>query len=160
MPSPSKPPSAEKELQRLEALCARSEQCESEILGKLRRRGLCASDAARVLESLKSRRFVDNARYASAFVRDKYRFMRWGRRKIAYALSAKGVSQADIEAAMDEIDADEYRTILAGLISARARVMGDEAYTYEGRTRLFRMAASRGYEADEIAAMVKKFTPK
>ena len=155
MPSPSKPPSAEKELQRLEALCARSEQCESEILGKLRRRGLCASDAARVLESLKSRRFVDNARYASAFVRDKYRFMRWGRRKIAYALSAKGVSQADIEAAMDE-----YRTILAGLISARARVMGDEAYTYEGRTRLFRMAASRGYEADEIAAMVKKFTSK
>lgn len=160
MPSPSKPISAEKALARLEALCARSEQCEGELLGKMRRWGLASEDASRVLASLKSRRFVDNSRYASAFVRDKYRFSRWGRRKIAYVLSGKGVSRADVESAMDEIDVAEYRSILAGLVKARAAVMGEEAYTYDGRTRLFRMAASRGYESDEIAAVLKNFASK
>lgn len=155
LPGNNRQLSPEKALLRLETRCARSEVCEREALDKMRGWGLSSQESAEVLESLKRRKFIDNARYASAFVRDKYRFQRWGRRKIAYALALKGISKPVIASAMEEIDPEEYTRILEGLIRARARVLGEEAATYEGRTKLFRMAASRGYESGAISAVIR-----
>lgn len=158
LPGNKAPISVEKALLRLETQCAASEQCEREALDKMRRWGLSGADAMRVLESLKSRKFIDNERYTRAFVRDKYRFQRWGRRKIAYALSMKGIGRQQIEAAMEGIDEEEYEEILRGLLQARARAMGEESQTYEGRTKLFRMAASRGYEPSLVADLLRKMS--
>ncbi|MDE6276818.1 MAG: RecX family transcriptional regulator [Muribaculaceae bacterium] len=156
LPSDRKPITPEKALLRLEERCARSEMCEHEALERMARWGLPASDAIQVLRSLTSRKFIDNERFAAAFVRDKYRFQRWGRRKIAYALALKKIPRSIIGPAMEQIDDSEYREILSALIAARARTLGEGARTYEGRTKLFRMAASRGYESDLIAAELKR----
>ena len=149
--------SPEKAMLRLETQCARSEMCTHEAMAKMARWGLATSEATAILDSLKARKFIDDARFARAYVRDKYRFQRWGRRKIAYALALKHIARTLIQDAFEEIDEDEYREILAGLIASRARGMGDDARTYEGRTRLFRAAASRGYETELIAAELKKY---
>ncbi len=157
LPADKKAISPEKALLRLETQCARSEMCTHEALTKMARWGLNANDAAAILKSLKSRKFIDDARFARSFVRDKYRFQRWGRRKIAYALALKHIPRLLIEEAMGEIDEREYGEILAALIASRARALGEEAHTYEGRTRLFRTAASRGYESSLIAPLLSKY---
>ncbi|MDE6311284.1 MAG: RecX family transcriptional regulator [Muribaculaceae bacterium] len=157
LPADKKPLTPEKAMLRLETRCARSEMCSREAMEKMARWGLPAAEASAILDSLKARKFIDDARFARAFVRDKYRFQRWGRRKITYALALKRISRPMIDEALAEIDEREYREILAGLIAARARAIGADACTYEGRTRLFRAAASRGYETEFISAELKKY---
>lgn len=141
-------------LMRLEALCAQSEQCVMDLRLKLYRWGVSQTDSAKIIKQLIETRFVDDARFAVAYCRDKYRFNRWGRVKIVYGLRTKQISSNDIDAALDSIDEKEYEEILEGVIRSKAKTIKD-VNTYEGRTKLFRYAASRGYESSLIAQIIK-----
>lgn len=140
---------------RLEALCARSEQCEGEIRRKLHLWQIGEEDADTIVRSLRRRRFVDDSRYAGAFVRDKYRFARWGRRKIELALRQKRVDADIIAEALDEIDEDEYTEVLRQLIVLKSKSLGDMD-AYEARTRLFRFAVSRGFETTIVSSIISQ----
>ena len=73
---------------RLENMCARSEHCEWELKEKLKRWMISSADAEEILMVLRKGRFYDDRRFASAYVRDKMLYNRWGRRKIVYGLMA------------------------------------------------------------------------
>lgn len=148
-----KPVTPQQALVRLESLCAASEQCQYEIMQKLRRWGISAGDSDEIIKSLVSRKFVSDSRFAVAFVRDKYRFGKWGRRKIALALAQKHIGREQIYAAMDEIDQEEYSEILRSLMRVKAKT-NKEGNSFEGRTKLFRSIASRGYETSLIASFI------
>lgn len=141
-------------LSRLEALCAKAEHSTGELRRKLFQWHIPKSEADRIIASLSERRFVDDRRFARAFVRDKIAFARWGRLKIRAALSAKGVSADIIREALDSIHEKEYVKTLASLIAAKSRTIND-ADTFEGRTRLFRYAVSRGFEAELVGRIIR-----
>ncbi|MDE6267132.1 MAG: RecX family transcriptional regulator [Muribaculaceae bacterium] len=138
---------------RLESLCATSEQCTHEISQKLIRWGIDRNDAEKILSSLIQRKFVSDERYAVAFVRDKYRFSKWGRRKIMLALMQKHIDKQSINAALNEIDNEEYIEILFSVMRSKARSIR-EGNSFEGRTKLFRSVASRGYESSLITSFI------
>ena len=70
----------------LAALCAQAEHCQYEMLEKMRRWELPEDAQARVMAKLIKERYVDDERYAQAFVKDKIRYNKWGRRKVEQAL--------------------------------------------------------------------------
>ncbi|MBR5332191.1 MAG: RecX family transcriptional regulator [Muribaculaceae bacterium] len=142
-------------LMRLEALCAQSEQCTYDLRQKLYRWGITSTDSKKIIATLIKTRFVDDARFAVAYCRDKYRFNRWGRLKIVYGLRAKQIQSSDITLALETIDAEEYAEILVSVVKSKASTIKD-VDTYEGRTRLFRSVASRGYEPSLIAQIIKE----
>lgn len=148
--TPLKPEAA---LIKLEELCARSEQCEGEIRRKLSTWGISPSDSDTIVRSLQRRRFVDDSRFAAAFVRDKYRFARWGRRKIEMALRQKRVDRDIIDEALDNIDEDEYIGILQHLLAAKAKTL--QLGEYADRQRLFRFGVTRGFEPQLVAKAIK-----
>lgn len=141
-------------LARLQDLCARSEQCSADMSGKLYTWGIPSAVAARIIDLLKRDKFVDDSRFAAAFVRDKYRFSGWGRLKIARHLAAKRICSDDIDAAMTEIDPEEYSAIALKALRAKARTL-KEGNTFEGRTKLFRFAVARGYEVPIVSSIIK-----
>lgn len=133
-------------LARLEALCARSEQCSSEVLSKMMRWGLPADDRLRILERLVERRFVDDDRYARAYVRSKFLFNGWGRRKILCGLAGKRIGRSSsAEAIESEIDEDAYMEALVKALRAHARDM-ERPLSYENKMKLARFAVQRGFE--------------
>lgn len=150
-----KPLTAEEALRRAEALCAKAEYCCGEIRKKLTNWGLTAAQTAQIIARLTAERYIDDRRYARAFTRSKVLFNRWGRRKIAFHLWNKGVSKPDIQYGFDELDEEDYLTALRAVIAAKHRSTPD-ADTYEGRTKIFRHALSRGFESDLIAAEIRK----
>lgn len=141
-------------LMRLEALCAKSEQCTLDLRQKLYKWEISSGDCEKIIKKLIEERFVDDARFAVAYCRDKYRFNRWGRMKIMYGLRAKQISSNDIKEALNAIDEKEYEQILVSVIKSKAQTIKD-VDTYEGRTRLFRSVASRGYESALIAKIIR-----
>lgn len=141
-------------LMRLEALCAKSEQCTFDLRQKLYKWEISSGDCEKIIKKLREERFVDDARFAVAYCRDKYRFNRWGRMKIVYGLRAKQISSNDIKEALNAIDEKEYEQILVSVIKSKAQTIKD-VDTYEGRTRLFRSVASRGYESALIAKIIR-----
>lgn len=142
-------------LERLQSLCARAEHCSWELRVKMRHWGIASDDADRIIASLEKQSFLDDERFARSFVRDRYRRARWGRLKIRAALYAKHVPAWLADEALTEIEDDEYQAGLDSVLAAKARALGDEAMTFEGRTKLFRHAASRGYELSLIASRIK-----
>jgi len=142
-------------LVRLEELCARAEHSSGEMRQKLRRWCIAPTDADKIVESLVSRRFIDDSRFADAYVRDKVEYGGWGRRKIALGLYQKGVARDIISDALDRIDPEHYESRLREIIDRKRRSTAD-ADTYDGRTRIFRHAASRGFEPDLIAKILRE----
>lgn len=142
--------------QRLETLCVRGEECRRDLEEKLRRWGILPADREEILDSLEERRFFSDARYATAFAHDKMLFNRWGRMKIIMALRAKRIPSTLILAALNEFSEEDYRRVLSEFLQAKARTIPD-LDTYEGRTKLYRAALSRGFESSLISELIKKF---
>lgn len=141
-------------LVRMEMLCARSEMCSYEVEQKLRRQGFTQGESEKIIDSLTDRKFIDDRRFAAAFTRDKYRFARWGRRRIAMALRKKRIDSDVIDEALEEINQDEYTAVLRSLLKAKAAHM-DRPLSYDDRVKLFRFAVARGFEPQLISSLLK-----
>ena len=141
-------------LSRLQKLCSKAEYCRTDIYRKaLKDLEGDAEAAARVVTALLEERYVDDARYAAAFAREKARLQGWGPVKIRFQLRGKGISDVDITAALEEVDAAEAGGRLERLLSARARALeGDPQF----RLKLIRYALSRGYEYPDVEAALDK----
>ena len=132
-------------LYKLAAKCSVSEQCMSDIEAKLSRYDLTEEERTRILRHLVEEKYIDDRRYAEAFVRDKYRFNKWGRIKIAQGLRMKDIDSETISTAMEAIDEAEYMDILRDLIKAKRKSTGGKN-DYEINGKLVRFATGRGFE--------------
>ena len=150
---PSAPITYEQALARAEELCARAEHSSGEIRHKLYLWKLPADRHDELIDSLIDRRFIDDARFARAYARDKMEYAGWGRRKIAVSLATKGVGRTDIAEALAALDSRRYEARLQSLITAKRRTM-DDPTSYENRVRIFRFAAARGFEPDLISKVI------
>ncbi len=56
--------------------------------------------------------------------------------------------------ALDEIDNEEYVSVLNAMMKARAKVI-KEGDTYEGRAKLYRAAVSRGFESQLVSKIIR-----
>ena len=136
---------ADEILYKLAARCSTSEQCLSDIEARLSRYDLTEEERTHILRHLIEERYIDNRRYAEAFVRDKYRFNKWGRIKIAQGLRMKGIDKDTIATAMEAIDEAEYLDILRDLLRAKRKSTKGKS-EYEVNGKLVRFATGRGFE--------------
>lgn len=148
-PKMGKEMTADEVLYKLAAKCSVSEQCLSDVESKLAKYDLTEEEKTRILRHLVEESYVDDHRYAEAYVRDKYRFNKWGRMKIAQGLRIKGIDKETIATAMEAIDEDEYLNILRDLIKAKRKsTKGKNEYEINGK--LARFAIGRGFEYEAI----------
>lgn len=128
------------------ARCAIKEYCRSEIEAKLMSKGATADETAQIVQRLQDEGFIDEHRYAAAFVADKFRFDHWGRTKIRHALRHKGIAEGIANEAIDErIDSDDYQQALKDFIASKTRqTKTTDAYTL--KQKVARAAIARGFE--------------
>ena len=141
-------------LTRLQKLCSKAEYCVSDI----RRKALKdlegdAAAAQEVVARLVEERYVDDARYASAFAREKANIQGWGPVKIRFQLRGKGLSDAVIAAALQEIEPQKAQDKLEKVLSAKARsLQGDPQF----KLKLLKFGLSRGYDYPAVEEAVSK----
>ena len=129
----------------LAALCAQAEHCQQEMRDKMKRWELDETVQKRVVERLVKERFVDDERYARAFVKDKTRYNKWGRRKVQQALWMKHIDSDIQQRILDEIDEKEYLDVLRPLLKQKRKTIKAQS-DYELNQKLVRFALSRGFD--------------
>lgn len=148
---------AERAMVRLEELCARGERCRWELREKLRRWMVPAAQAERILDSLEERRFLDEARFAAAYVNDRMRFARRGRMAVKRELALKHIDPDVVDDLLEEVDMEMYEANLDYILRSRLRSMGPGAIDdYANRVKLFRFAVQRGYETSMASAAIRR----
>ena len=147
-----------KVLDRLQAQCVKREYSRSDIFKKaLKAFEGDRDEAEKAVASLVEDRFVDDARYAVAFAREKARLSGWGPVKISFALSGKGISKAVIADALREVDPGEADSrMLSVLETKRKSLEGDPQIKF----KLIKFALTRGYEYEKIAPVVDEILKK
>ena len=129
----------------LAAVCAQAEHCEQEMRDKMKCWGMDVEAQNRVIERLAQERYIDNERYARAFVKDKVRYNKWGRRKVQQALWMKRIDDDIQQRVLDEIDDAEYLKVLMPLLKQKRKSI-KAANDYELNQKLVRFALSRGFD--------------
>lgn len=137
------------------AICSRSEKCTSEIQEKLKLFGLSAEESEPVVKKLADEKYIDDERFARAFVKDKFRFNHWGKQKIEYMLRAKKINTEILELAFEEIEDEGYADELLKLLTDKAKTVKAKDM-YDKRNKLMRFAMGRGFESGKIYTALKE----
>ena len=133
----------------LAALCAQAEHCQQEMRDKMKRWDIDAATQDRIVARLIKERYVNDERYARAFVKDKIRYNKWGRRKVQQGLWLKHIDDDIQERVLGEVDDSEYLAVLRPLLKQKVRSIRAEN-DYERTQKLVRFALGRGFTFDII----------
>ena len=133
----------------LAALCAQAEHCQQEMRDKMKRWEIDETVQNRIIARLVKERYIDDERYARAFVKDKIRYNKWGRRKVQQALWQKRIDDDIQHRVLDEIDGKEYLDVLRPLLKQKRKSTQADS-DYELNQKLVRFALGRGFTFDII----------
>ena len=138
---------------KLSALCASAEYCETDMRRKMQRWELPEGAEERIIAKLYKERFIDDKRYAHAFVRDKFRYNHWGRVRISRELRMRNIASEVIDEALNEIPEEDKLETLRHLINNKRKTVKSKS-EYEVQTKLIRFALGRGFELEDIIKTV------
>ena len=110
-----------------------------------------ASPSAAEARTVKN--YLNEERFARAFVGGKFRVKKWGRLKIRQEMKLKGLANDLIQKSLLEIDGDAYEETLKELLSKK--LQGLKGEPSQIKQKLLRFALSRGFENDIVWEVLK-----
>ena len=140
-------------LSRAQDFCSKQETCISGIRKKLDQWNVNPAYHEGILKDLKAEKFIDETRYTSSFVKEKFRLNQWGIIKIHHTMKAKQIPEYIINEAINEISEDEYIKTLEKIMKQKLRNI-KAGNKFEQKGKLYRYAASKGYENDKIMEVI------
>jgi regulatory protein len=135
---------------KIESWCAYQERCQFEVEQKLQSFGLTFEQRSQLIAHLIAQRFIDEERFAEAFVSGKFRIKKWGKVKIKQNLKNKQISSYSIEKALKTIDLDDYLNVLTKILNVKWNDLVKEKDPYKRQMKTFLHAQQKGYESSWI----------
>lgn len=135
---------------KMEAWCAYQERCQHEVSTKLKSLGLNYELIDQLLAELIASRFIDEERFAEAYVSGKFRIKNWGKVKIKQHLKAKQISAYSIEKALKSITREDYLETILRLIRKKQKDLKASDSPYQQKAKVFQYLQSKGFEFGDI----------
>ncbi len=135
-------------------LCSKTEKCKSDIRKKLYDWKANPDDIEKILSELEKQKFIDEKRYAEYYVRDKFRFNKWGKIKIKTMLLQKQIPEKTINKALADIPEKEYIETLKYLLKQKEKTLNDGDY-YKKKQKIIRFLTSKGFETDTVLRILE-----
>lgn len=140
---------------KLEALCAYQERCSYELDKKMILWGVDYEDRNRLLSHLIEYNFLNEERFAEAFVSGKVNIKKWGKIKIRQHLKQKFISEYSIKKGLESISDEVYLGNLKKLAERKYLSLSGEKDDYPKKVKIYRFLSSKGYETDLIKEIVE-----
>jgi len=143
---------------KLEHYCAYQERCHKEVRQKLRDMRMIPESIDNIIVHLITHNFLNEERFAKAFVRGKFRMKKWGKNRLLRELKFRTISKYSIDMALKEIDLDDYEQTLDELVQKRIAQV-KEPNVYKKKKKVADYLLYRGWESalvyDKINAYLK-----
>ncbi|HEY0651546.1 MAG TPA: regulatory protein RecX [Chryseosolibacter sp.] len=143
---------------KIQRYCAYQERSHQEVRDKLYSFGLFRDEVDQLLTDLITDGFLNEERFAKAFVGGKFRMKKWGRIKIVNALESHGLSKNCIKIGLKEIDNNDYLHTLNSILEKKGDEV-DEPNIFAKRDKLSKFAIQKGYEPDLVWKILKELFP-
>ncbi len=126
---------------------------------KLAAWGADPDQCEKILKLLVDEKFVDEKRYSTSFVKQKFMFNKWGRKKISLALYQKHIPPEVISTALDSIPPEEYKSELKALLIRKKETIKAKNQ-YDLMAKLQKYALGKGFESDVIHSVINDVVKK
>lgn len=133
----------------LEKYCAYQERCHQEVENKLYNLKMISEAKEQIILHLLQHNFLNEERFAKAFVRGKFSIKKWGRNKIIRELKSKQISEYNIKTALKEINEEIYLETLHKIAEKKLALI-KEANIYKKRNKLSNFLISKGFESNLV----------
>ena len=152
--SPAKPLTPDQVLDKMAKYCAYQERCVKDVRDKLKTFDIPEEEKQKILAYLLDNRFVNDERFAKAFVRGKINQSGWGLNKIRFHLVQKGIAKETIDEALSQTDEEAYRQRLIDILQAKAKTV-KAASDFEKKRKLAAYAMQKGFEGSLVWEVLK-----
>ena len=143
-------------LEKAAKYCAYQERCHWEVEKKFREWNIDDEIQDEVISELIQQNFLNEERYAKAFVRGKVNIKRWGRYKIKMELQSRHISTYSINKAIQEIDEEKYILNLQELLQKKSQTVIAQN-DFEKKMKLLKFLSSKGYETEIINEQIENY---
>lgn len=150
-----KPVTPEQVLDKTAKYCAYQERCVKDVSEKLKTFEISEKDRKEILNYLIDNHFVDDKRFAYAFVRGKINQSGWGLNKIRFHLMQKDIDKTIIDEALQAFDEEVYRQRLVEILQTKAKSV-KAANDFEKNRKLAAFAMQKGFEAGLVWEVLKE----
>jgi regulatory protein len=141
-------------LPKAEHYCAYQERSQSEIRNKLYEWGLKPWDVEEIISELILTNFLNEERFANAYVSGKFKIKKWGKIKIKQGLKLKQVPEKMITRALNTIDYDDYLKVILETAEKKLPLI-HEKDAYKRKYKLTSYLYSKGFENNLISDVLK-----
>lgn len=143
-------------LDKMAKYCAYQERCVKDVRDKLKTFDLPQKEKDKIIDYLVDNRFVNDERFAMAFVRGKVNQSGWGVNKIRFHLMQKGIVKELIDEALGQTDEGVYRQRLVDILKTKAKTV-KAATDFEKKRKLAAYALQKGFESSLVWEVLKEF---
>ncbi len=143
----------EKQLAKIRRWCAMQERCLVEVRIHAHSIGISNKNTEEIIKRLVEEGFIDEERYAKLYAGGKFRNKKWGRSRIIGELRARQIAEEAIRAGLAEIDEEEYRKVIIGMVEHKIAVT-DRSNMLLFKHRLAKPAVAKGYEPELVSSII------
>jgi regulatory protein len=126
--------------------CAYQERCHQEVRDKLYAYGILPNDVEEIIYELIQNDFINEERFAKAFVRGKFNYKKWGRIKITQELKKRKISKYCINKGLGEISEEKYKVVLTEILDKKSKQFSS-LKEYQKNYKAVQFAMGKGYES-------------
>ena len=146
-------------LNAMKRLCSGQEKCHQDIRFNLIKKGIYGLDLENIITVLIEENYLNEERYAKAFVRGKFKNNNWGRIKILQGLKQKDISEYCIKKGLEELDEDLYFNKIESIVRKKWLKI-KAAYDFERKGKLVQFLMSKGFESALSWEAVNQFSKR
>jgi len=153
-------------MQKLEKYCAYQERSQKQVHEKCRSLGLTEAETSEVMLHLLQNDFLNESRFAFAYVRGKSKIKNWGSQKIRQGLMLAGVSDSLVNQALGQLtqqDTDNHlekwahkklRSLGYSFSEVEQVISGNKDIPFEHKQKIKQFLFGKGYRVEaQLAAL-------
>ena len=141
---------------KLENYCAYQERCHKEVRNKLREMKMIPEAIDTIIVHLIQNNYLNEERFAKAFVRGKFRIKKWGKNRLVRELKFREISKYSIDTALKEIDLEDYYNTLDELMQKRINQV-KEKNIYKKKKKVVDYLFYRGWESHLVYVKLNEY---
>ena len=146
----------EKALQKIKHFCSYQERNHQEVKEKLYSFGLYKMDVEMLLSQMIEENYLNEERFAIAFVGGRFRIKKWGRVKIRYELKQKRISDYCIKIGLASIAEEDYIKTLQKLFTEKKISLKSEKNIFIKKQKIQSFLMQRGFEPQLISGLIQQ----